>query len=1340
MPTDPTVTGLAIPGFRVERVLASGGYGLVLKAERERDRRRCALKVAHAGPGSAAVRLDRERRILELIGPPRVPELLGFGEAGGRPYLALELIQAPTLAERLEQLPEPLPLATLSNLIDGLLRTITTLHTRGVVHLDLKPENLFLREAEVAVIDFGTSIAPGLPALGDEPVGTLEYMAPEQLEAQTLDVRTDVYALGVILFELLTLRLPFWGSPAEIRSACATRRPPRPSSLAPVPKAIEEVVLRALAKQPDARFDDAAALRAAMTEAFLKGVHHAGRGRSSDALDGVLDDTSSGLSAGAAGGDSGGSSSDSSRRSSSGGSSTGRAPSSSGSTTSGNTGASKTRAVRSIPVLAFASSHPPAELRGELASMDAVVVQVMGPRFVVVVDADASNPLRYALGVARRILARGVCAGLILDVAPVRVRQAREGRRYFSATFSQVAQLLENDNELAGLLITPVVSEILSDLACESTAKNPGLLQVRAESVHEFDENTTFRTTQEMVGRSEPLSELLQSARIAVVSKHPTLATVVGDAGLGKTHLASSLVHSLRSMFPHARLLTIRGRDTALGDTGDTLVTLLRQTCAVAATPPEDRREIQKLLEPQVEDAWAPVAFALGWLPIDAPELAPFAHAPGALRSATTRGLAQALRRMAGDKGLLLVMDDAHFADATTLDGLELAALSGTRGPLWLCTLVRPDFESLRPMWSDRAAVAKRIELEPLGDDHAARICRTLLQPAENLPERAVAMIVRRAQGNPMLLGQLVRALKSEGIVRREKDSGGWILETDRIQAFPELPQLEWLATRQLEALPSEVAAHARLAARLGGNEFFVRELDGIVEILEDMELGHLFPLDSHTAIRLLDEAGIVKVSSKGRVTFRNGLVREAIAATVSETLEADLHRAAFSFYETNEDLPWEVRTARLAHHASVAGLRKPAGDAYRTIAEWNLARHRYVEAEVAYSQAFSHADDLALRLVCCHGRGVARHRIGRYADALDDLRAAREIAESQGDRAAEFSILLDEATELDWLSNFQNAADLVEAAAERLGDAPSKLDRARLEMGRARARWRGGRRVEARDALFRAAGAAEEAGEDGYEPLVISLVMLGNVLGELGEHEEASRAFDRILELTRAHGDLLHESAALNNRTTLWVALRQIDRAVSDLRRSVEIGRVLGSTLAEFYGTYNLAEILYLSGDIDGCWQPLDRVLSLTQRRPDIMPRPVVSLLEARVLVYQGAWDRALVACNAIAAAHDAAEVEGRCEGVLMPNEHVLLCAARLACAGGTDDDWHALRARSKTASVEQEAIEIIELQGLGAIRRRDFAQAAKYFDEAIAVAKTMPNIMEPRIERRRAAMTAYA
>jgi tetratricopeptide (TPR) repeat protein len=262
-PIDPPT----IPGFRALRSVGRGGFGAVFSASPEDGGAVIAIKVAHLHPPAAAPKLLHETEVLADVGPPHVPRVLSSGRlANGAPWVAMEYIDAPTLADVLAR--GPLAVERAIELITAVLSALAAVHARGWVHLDLKPENLFITGNTAKIVDFGLGAAEGaIDATTEHGAGTAEYMAPEQCAGHgRIDVRSDVYAMGIILHELVAGAPPFWGAPAVVRLAHLNLRPPKLSSVATavVSPELDAVVQRCLAKDPGERFESAAALAAAL--------------------------------------------------------------------------------------------------------------------------------------------------------------------------------------------------------------------------------------------------------------------------------------------------------------------------------------------------------------------------------------------------------------------------------------------------------------------------------------------------------------------------------------------------------------------------------------------------------------------------------------------------------------------------------------------------------------------------------------------------------------------------------------------------------------------------------------------------------------------------------------------------------------------------------------------------------------------------------------------------------------------------------------------------------------------------------------------------------------------
>jgi eukaryotic-like serine/threonine-protein kinase len=251
--------------YRLGELLATGGMGEVWAAEDLVLDRPVAVKLlggALAGDGRAAERLRREARAAARLGHPGIARVLDLGEQDGRPYLVMELLQGESLAARLARA-GPLGPAAAASVVATVADALEAAHRAGVVHRDVKPGNVFLTAAgAVKVLDFGIASAAGEAALtGGGLLGTPAYLAPERVLGERATPAADIYALGVLLYELLAGRRPFEAdSDIELAMAHVNAQPTPLGLVAPsVPPSLAAACEAAMAKDPAARVPSAAA-------------------------------------------------------------------------------------------------------------------------------------------------------------------------------------------------------------------------------------------------------------------------------------------------------------------------------------------------------------------------------------------------------------------------------------------------------------------------------------------------------------------------------------------------------------------------------------------------------------------------------------------------------------------------------------------------------------------------------------------------------------------------------------------------------------------------------------------------------------------------------------------------------------------------------------------------------------------------------------------------------------------------------------------------------------------------------------------------------------------------
>ncbi|HET9765386.1 MAG TPA: serine/threonine-protein kinase, partial [Thermoanaerobaculia bacterium] len=257
--------GATLGRYRIERRLGAGAMGEVYLAQDPHIDRQLALKTVLIGDASDAeieerkVRMIREARAAGRLVHPHVVTLFDAGEAGGIFYLAFEFVAGPDLAGR-QRLAPPLKLGEVLRIGRQAAEGLDAAHRQGIVHRDIKPSNILLdRQGQVKVSDFGIAKMLGqgteLTQTGSV-VGSPHYLSPEQIRGEELDGRSDLFSLGVVLYELLTRHRPFEGETITTLVYQILAREPNPiAGLRPgLPERVERTVVKMLAKDRDARF------------------------------------------------------------------------------------------------------------------------------------------------------------------------------------------------------------------------------------------------------------------------------------------------------------------------------------------------------------------------------------------------------------------------------------------------------------------------------------------------------------------------------------------------------------------------------------------------------------------------------------------------------------------------------------------------------------------------------------------------------------------------------------------------------------------------------------------------------------------------------------------------------------------------------------------------------------------------------------------------------------------------------------------------------------------------------------------------------------------------------
>ncbi len=295
VPNDPYIGTLLNNRFQIEAKLGEGGFGAVYRATQTGIGRVVALKLLHpemTRDQNLVARFRREGLVLCNLRDAHTITTYDFDQTpDGTLYIAMELLEGRSLHDLFHD-EAPIDWRRMFKIVAQMCSSLAEAHEQGIIHRDLKPENVHLEKRPgdpefVKILDFGIAkvvhgdvggagpSSPQLTATG-QTLGTLEYMSPEQLMGKALDGRSDVYALGVVAYELITGRLPFPDAkgPAGLITAQLRQTPDNPSvahAAGDIPAGVDQIILTCLAKDKAQRFDDVTALRKACEEILSTG-------------------------------------------------------------------------------------------------------------------------------------------------------------------------------------------------------------------------------------------------------------------------------------------------------------------------------------------------------------------------------------------------------------------------------------------------------------------------------------------------------------------------------------------------------------------------------------------------------------------------------------------------------------------------------------------------------------------------------------------------------------------------------------------------------------------------------------------------------------------------------------------------------------------------------------------------------------------------------------------------------------------------------------------------------------------------------------------------------------
>jgi serine/threonine protein kinase/tetratricopeptide (TPR) repeat protein len=1177
--------------------LGVGGMGVVYKARDTRLDRVVALKVLSdhlLADDDAQERFLVEAKAAAALDHPNICTIHEVSESDdGRFYIAMQYYEGDTLRQRIDQGPISLPQAL--DIAAQICRGLVQASEQGIIHRDIKPSNMILTaDGTVKIVDFGLAKYAGtdISKTGTR-VGTVDYMSPEQTRGETVDQRTDIWSIGIVLYEMLSGTRPFRaGSDHAIVNAILNSRPDSLSSLVPsLPLAVVAVVERAMHKDPERRYPDNAAIlkdleqllddpscqialdstpslppegerrRVTVIACSIGGFEFLLESLESDEVEATLDNLRSAVRAIAE--DYGGVLNEFTE--------------------------DKFIVLFGVPITheddLLRAVRAALEIRGDQSGEsivpDGVELRIAVGTEQVAIRATDSGERRYRVGGtvvndATRLAALGAPGEILISPDLARVVD-----RFVSTEERAAVELVPGQ-----AAITPVAVLGESEYDSRLAASSPGTLT-------------------EFVGRDHELAALSQALQ-ETESGEGRLVTVVGDVGVGKSRLLLEFWKSLEERGIRSTVGRCRERGvlTPLLPFVDSVKDMLGLAKTLPDNAHDDVVAKTRELSPQL-DAYLPTILQV--LSIESEEYVLPSYLEGEdLQAALGEALISVFTLGCAGQVLVLILEDWHWADEGSKEVLFLLREMVSAYPLLVIVTSRP----VQSGQSSLPSGDLHLELAPLGGGPAAEMLSAACSGAK-VPDELSELISEKTGGNPFFIEELCRTLLESGTIVIEDGEARLAGSVDRL-LIPDT--VEAVLKSRLDRLDPEAREVLRCAAVIG-RQFGLELLSRVVPSRPRLK----------SALETLRSGGLIQ---------RTGLVPEPTyrfkhALTLDVTYESLLGRqrkerhalvgeAIESLYADNPD----EQSARLAVHFAAAENWDKAihyGFAAASTAEglWRLPET--VETLIHIRGWIERSDkepeerntllvDLLLDL--------ERHleKLGRRDDqqaVIDDLREllpANETTKELGEvcvRQGDLYTLLD---------NYEDAQPLFSQALEIADQLEDAELRGRTVRSFGHLLWRQGNYDEAVPWLEQAIENARAS--DDTSRLIVDLLNLGRALRRLDAFDRAVEIGDEALGLANETGNPADQSYAYNYMGHLFRAMERPDDAIDAFKEGARLAREARIPAREGFNLLGLAAIYLEKGELDEGLAAYEESVQLARRanRADHLAQSLVLLAEAFV------------------------------------------------------------------------------------------------------------------------------
>jgi serine/threonine protein kinase/tetratricopeptide (TPR) repeat protein len=1052
------VIGTKLGSYEIIEEIGKGGMATVYRAYQPTVGRHVAVKVIKksiAEDEVSMVRFRREARLIARLEHPHLLPIYDFDDAHDPPYIVMRYMEGGTLKDVLRR--GQIPFEEIGYLLRQIAAALDYAHRQGIVHRDIKPSNIMIdREGNAFVADFGIArpVAMTKADTGQDLtqsgslIGTPDYMAPEQAMGREVSHQTDIYSLGVILFEMLTGQLPYQAdSPMGV--AIQHIEEPVPSACAlngSLPCATDEVLQRAMAKDPADRHQSVSELTEDIIAALGRTVTTAPKSlqaaaeesvqlitRERQKRQGEIDAVQAKFA---------------------------EARGDAVDTDSQHTPTEQSKQVTAMfaNIAEYAESIEAEDVEASRETLDqlwqqfeSIIAERGGMLYRRTYDTalslwgvetaredDPEQAIHTALEMQEALRAFwdddaeplpmqiGITTGLVL-LTPKLESASDTGRDYtISGPAISLANRLERVAPFGSILISHdtyrhvrgvFTVESGDPLRVRGRKRRLGTYMVRSAKPRAFRLSTRGVEGVEtrMVGRAAELAFLQEAFYIAIEDNEAQMVTIVSEPGLGKSRLLYEFTNWAELEEVTYWFLPSRATPDMLRRPYALLRDLLSSYFEIQdSDSPATVREKLEAGVARITDlpdarASAEMAHYIGHLVgfdlSDSPYLDNTIDDPRQIHDLAEHQLVMLFVHAIRRYPVVIELHDIHWADESSLDTINRLITQSQKLPMLVICLARPELYDRRPAWGSGQPFHTRLDLRPLSKRESRRLVKEVLQKAEQVPDLLCDLIIDQAEGNPFYIEELIKVLIEDHVIVKEEPT--WRIELGRLSGMRMPSTLTSLIQARLDNLfPAERIVLQRAAVI--GRIFWDRAVHALgtadTQVIDDVIT--LNTLAERELVYIREESAFADTRE---YIFSSGVLRDVVYEGILGRQRRAYHRQVAQWLIEASAERMDEFAGLIADHLERAGELEQSVTYLRRAGEQAASQHACAEA-VSY---LNHALDLKAEGAPseCYALLMALYQVyemtGNYPAASVAAQGAMSMAQACRDTISEAAGLL---------------------------------------------------------------------------------------------------------------------------------------------------------------------------------------------------------------------------------------------------------------------------------------------------------------------------------------------